>query len=44
VGIGNLRFYTFNVADAAISTAIVLLVALAVFPSLSRLVDEPAHG
>ncbi|HEU4672544.1 MAG TPA: signal peptidase II [Candidatus Limnocylindrales bacterium] len=29
-GIGNLRWYTFNVADAAISTSIVLLVALAV--------------
>ena len=25
IGIGDLRFYTFNVADAAISTAIVLL-------------------
>jgi signal peptidase II len=44
IGIGSLRFYTFNVADAAISTAIVLLVALAVFPGLSRWVDEPAHG
>lgn len=44
IGIGNLRFYTFNVADACISTAILLLVALAVFPGLSRLVDEPAHG
>lgn len=44
IGIGNLRFYTFNVADACISTAIVLLVALALFPRLSRLVDEPDHG
>ncbi len=29
-GIGDLRWYTFNVADAAISTSIVLLVALAI--------------
>ena len=33
-GIGNVRWYTFNVADAAISTAIVLLLLLAVWPSL----------
>jgi signal peptidase II len=28
MGIGNARWYTFNVADAAISTAIVLLIAV----------------
>ena len=28
------RFYTYNVADAAISTAIVLLILMAVFPRL----------
>jgi signal peptidase II len=39
IGIGDLRFYTFNVADAAISTAIVLLVAVAIVPGLARLVD-----
>ena len=39
IGIGNLRFYTFNVADSAISTAIVLLVAVAFLPGLARLVD-----
>ena len=49
IGIGNLRFYTFNVADSAISTAIVLLVAVAVLPGLARLVDaaqadEPTGG
>ena len=49
IGIGNLRFYTFNVADSAISTAIVLLVAVAVLPGLTRLVDaaqadEPTGG
>ncbi len=49
IGIGNLRFYTFNVADSAISTAIVLLVAVAFLPRLARLVDasradEPTSG
>jgi signal peptidase II len=33
-GIGDLRWYTFNVADAAISTALVLLVLIALRPSL----------
>lgn len=37
VGIGGLRFYTFNIADAAISTAIVGLVAIALFPRLGDL-------
>ncbi|HVL53335.1 MAG TPA: signal peptidase II, partial [Vitreimonas sp.] len=32
-GIGDLRWYTFNVADAAISTALVLLIVLTVWPS-----------
>ncbi len=31
MGIGTLRFYTFNVADSAISMAIVLLLALSLF-------------
>lgn len=44
VGIGNLRFYTFNVADAAISTAIVLLLAVAVLPNLARFVDSRFDG
>ena len=35
-GIGNLRWYDFNVADASISCAIVLLVALAVWPRLGE--------
>ena len=33
-GIGNVRWYTFNVADAAISFAIILLVLAALRPSL----------
>ena len=44
VGIGDLRFYTFNVADAAISTAIVLLLAVAIVPSLARIVDARFDG
>jgi signal peptidase II len=34
-GIGTLRFYTFNVADSAISLSIVLLIVLALFPGLA---------
>ena len=34
-GIGDLRFYTFNVADSCISAAILLLLVLAVKPSLA---------
>jgi signal peptidase II len=44
VGIGNLRFYTFNVADASISTAIVLLLAVAILPNLARMVDARFDG
>jgi signal peptidase II len=34
-GIGNLRWYTFNVADAAISFAILLLIAASLRPALT---------
>jgi signal peptidase II len=44
VGLGTLRFYTFNLADAAISTAIVLLLAVAVVPGLARIVDARFDG
>jgi signal peptidase II len=33
-GIGSVRWYTFNVADSAISLALVLLLAVAIWPSL----------
>ena len=33
-GLGTLRFFTFNIGDAAISTAILLLLAIALIPSL----------
>lgn len=44
IGIGDLRFYTFNVADSAISTAIVLLVAVAFIPALARLAEGAGDG
>jgi signal peptidase II len=44
IGIGDLRFYTFNVADSSISTAIVLLVGLALIPGLARFTDGSSDG
>jgi signal peptidase II len=38
IGIGTLRFFTFNVGDSAISTAILLLLFLAVRPA-----PKPVH-
>jgi len=39
-GIGDLRFYTFNIADSAISTALLLLILLTLRPSLAG--EDPA--
>lgn len=36
IGIGSLRWYTFNVADSALSLAILLLLAAAIWPSLTH--------
>jgi lipoprotein signal peptidase len=36
MGVGDLRFYTYNVADAAISVSLVLLILMAFWPSRSR--------
>jgi len=44
MGIGDFRWYTFNVADAAISTAIVMLVAAAIVPSLAGLGERRSDG
>jgi signal peptidase II len=41
-GIGSLRWYTFNVADAGISFAILLLLAGSLWPSVTR--QAPDHG
>ena len=35
IGLGDLRFWTFNVADSAISVAILMLLAMAIFPALA---------
>ena len=35
-GLGDLRWYTFNVADAAISFAILLLLAASIWPAVAR--------
>ena len=39
IGIGDFRWYTFNVADAAISLAIVMLIGAAFIPALGRMLD-----
>ncbi|HYO43068.1 MAG TPA: signal peptidase II [Candidatus Limnocylindrales bacterium] len=36
MGIGAVRFWTYNIADAAITTAIVLLLVMAVFPPVAE--------
>jgi len=41
-GSGSLRFYTFNVGDACISLAIILLVILAIWPGLGAATAAPA--
>lgn len=41
-GIGDLRWYTFNVADSAISAALLLLLAVAIWPALATRWDRPA--
>ena len=43
-GIGPLRWYTFNVADSAISLALVLLVLVAIRPSLAMPRDAGADS
>ena len=44
MGIGSARWYTFNVADAAISIAIVLLLALGLFGERLIRQPQPAEG
>jgi signal peptidase II len=46
VGLGDLRWYTFNVADASISTSLALLLALSIWPWLAARLGRsrgPAH-
>jgi signal peptidase II len=44
IGIGDLRFYTFNLGDAAISTAILMLIGAALIPSLATLGERRSDG
>lgn len=44
IGLGDIRWYTFNLADAAISAAIVLLVAAAFVPALGGLIERRSDG
>jgi signal peptidase II len=44
IGIGSFRWYTFNVADVAVSAALVLLFGLALVPGVARMVDERSGG
>lgn len=39
-GIGSLRWYTFNVADSAISFALLLLIAASIWPAVARRADR----
>jgi signal peptidase II len=44
LGLGTVRWFTFNVADAAISAAIVLLVAAAFIPALGAQLERQTDG
>lgn len=45
LGIGDFRWYTFNVADSAISVALLVLIVLSVFGDrLSQRLAQPASG
>jgi signal peptidase II len=44
LGVGTLRWYTFNVADAAISVALVMLIAAALIPSLVGPNERPTRA
>ena len=44
IGIGTFRWYTFNVADAAISIAIVMLIGAALIPSLAGIGQRKSNG
>ncbi len=44
MGIGDIRFWTFNVADAAITIAILMLIGLALFPSVAARLGAPTDA
>ena len=44
LGIGDLRFFTFNVGDSAITLAILMLIAAAIVPALSDRTERASDG
>ena len=44
IGIGDFRWYTFNVADAAISLSIVMLIGAAFIPALGRMLEPKTES
>jgi signal peptidase II len=44
IGIGGLRFYTFNLGDSAISLAILMLIAAALWPALTESGEPTTDG
>jgi signal peptidase II len=44
MGMGDVRWYTFNTADAAISISIVMLIGAALFPRLAGLGERRSDG
>ena len=44
MGIGAWRFYTYNVADAAITTSIIMLIVLALVPRVADWVPDAPRG
>ena len=44
IGLGGLRFWTFNIADSAISVAILMLVVAALFPAIAGGARGGAQG
>jgi signal peptidase II len=40
MGIGDWRFFTYNIADAAITVAIISLIVLAIFPGVGEAIDR----
>jgi signal peptidase II len=40
MGVGDWRFFTYNVADAAITVAIISLIVLALFPGVGEAIDR----
>jgi signal peptidase II len=44
IGIGSLRFYTFNLGDSAITLAILMLIGAAIWPALTGPDDQAPNG